>query len=539
MLEFHQQCCDAEQYLQLAKLCGWHGQCYADLRPVGSQLWFAWPLWLGLPIQSTIYAGLLLLFLSCWLALKNFQFFCAQFSIRSSAAVQIFAFSTIIAVHLFVFWPLLFVSLADLPAGLLLLNGLWCWLLAYRAAAKPRCVLYALSGLLLGLAAWVRAFYLIPVSLAVAIYVFYCLFNRGQRWPALGLLLCFLPILTQYALTWQRYQQWSYLAPQKSDYWTQVHLRDRSVGYDTILPGIGLRHYPRCEIGKLGLIGAWENKDIASAWCLLSERLDFYARSDLRQAYIRASASPNLIKYSEQLDTQFIWQRTGFAVDKDAAIAPDGKKTAERLRVDDTEFKPHQEKRLFIATPAVAAGSYTASIWLWSPLAKSVELILASGHNNTLAKLDIVLQPEPVRYHLTAELAQGRHTLVVRAPSQNNSHMGFELGDYFYAWGGQLVAGTQPLEYHFGESPMEQRSWSTPLLLFNTVLLFGALLLLIVPGARSPALFMGSGLVLLCLAQSLVILPEQRFIAALQVWIWLNGLMLFALLLLRKCRSEQ
>lgn len=525
MFEFTTQCCDAHQYLDFGRVCVTTGECYNTLRPLGAVLWFAWPKWLGLPDDSLIAAHLALLVLSVVLSVFALRRWLYMGGYGTGLPLSLLLLVLSAGSHVFFFWPVLFVALADAPAGLLGLIGLWLLFLGWQRGTGLSLLLLGMSGLLLGLAVWIRAFYLYPLFVLLALYLLLWVLRPSRRWVEWMLVLALLPVGTQYAMTWQRYQQFSFIAPSDSRQWSVAHLRDAAAGYDTVMPGDSYRWFPKCAFGVNGLKGAWERKDIAPAWCILSSRMAFYWFSDARMTYMNLGDQRNLLRYGESLDTYPIWINAKLDVIPDAAVSPDGRKTAERVQMRDGGHEAGV-KELFTGLRASAAGMHTASLWLWSPLPKALQISwLQVETNRVLAEKTVVLTPEPVRYVLPADFQsmQEYNVFIIRAPAAQETDMGYLADDYYHAWGVQIEPGGEASDYAFAKTPSVYRHWSTSLGIIHLILVALVWSLWLHPGLRSVPFAMAFFLMALVFGEALLIVPEQRFIVVFQTLLWLFG----------------
>ncbi len=234
-LQFQPQCCDAERYLKLGSGCaeGLNG-CYDPLRPMGSVLWFSIPYRLGLPPEYIILGNLLLMSTSIvlsWLVMVRILEATEPHAPRSKAlrSFSLFGFSAF--AHLLFFSPVLFNSLSDTPAAGFALSAVWVFLLS---RLNHSTVLLGISGILFGMAAMFRVYYLVPVLMVLVAFVI--VWTKQRRFGELVFLLAVLPILFQCLATYRTQGQINYLGNEPMSRWSSIHLKTSAIGYDTLLP---------------------------------------------------------------------------------------------------------------------------------------------------------------------------------------------------------------------------------------------------------------------------------------------------------------
>ena len=289
LLQFLPQCCDAENYLGLGLRCAQGGTCYDHLRPMGSILWFSLPYRLGLPPESLILANLLLLLvsvvLSGYVASKSTMRFLGPRQrpgrwARRLLIALLFGLSAL--VHVVFLRPVLFNSLSDGPAALLVLIAIS---LIVVARLDRSYITLGIAGALLGLAAWIRVFYLLPVVVLVGVYLVLWLKNHRRRLGELTFLVALIPILLQFIATYDAYGYVGYQEEEVARFWRHAHLSSSAMGYDTLLPAAGYTWSSTREIED-GLLGAWKRKDVAGAICLVIDRVRFYFGSYSPRTYM-------------------------------------------------------------------------------------------------------------------------------------------------------------------------------------------------------------------------------------------------------------
>lgn len=293
MLEFFPQCCDAGYYLEEGAACAQQaladGACFGQLRPMGSYLWFSLPYRLGLPAESLILAHLLLLLVSVALSSLAYTRLIAKIARRPTSfqrrkwlhAVSFGGISAL--VHWVFFYPVIFNSLADAPAAFFTLIAIWLLLLSQTGHRRA---MLAASGALLGLAAWIRVFYLYPLFFVLSVFLVLWLLDRKRRLGELVFLVALIPVLVQFIVTFQQSGQVSYVGTVQTSQLTDFHLGSTSMGYDTLVFPTEGHHWPsNCEVEN-GLIGAWERRDLSEAVCLLGKKAQFYFGSYSPRTYL-------------------------------------------------------------------------------------------------------------------------------------------------------------------------------------------------------------------------------------------------------------
>ena len=263
-----QQCCDADEYLDMGYMCAKAGMCYNPLRPIGDTLWFSIPYVLNTNEQILFYLHLALLAL---LAASTFYLF------KKLLPTALFVVAVI-----FLNWPTFFHSLSDTPATLLFVEGI---VLALIAQGRNSARLFFASGLALGLSAFLRAAYLYPLLLAGGVFLLYWLWQKNRQWPAVFIISFFIPLSLQFFSTWKYTAQWHYLSEGRSNSIMNFHLHSDATGYDTYLPQSGLYWSPDCPAAA-GLLPSIKATDIDSTWCILKNRLAFYLGSYAMSTYL-------------------------------------------------------------------------------------------------------------------------------------------------------------------------------------------------------------------------------------------------------------
>lgn len=545
LFDIANQCCDAGSYVGIGSECAVGGKCYGELRPVGDYLWFAVPPKLGWPLESLIAANLVMLLVSILLSVMAFKKLLestCSLAVRKSPLFLMVLSS--IAIHAVFLRPTLFNTLSDPPANLFLLNSFWLLMIAHFNHRQGLAVKmqFLLSGLCLGLAAWLRAFYLYPVLVGLSAYLMSWIFSKKRKPEQLLLLLALLPISTQYITMHKVYGTYSYLQEESTNSWVRVHLYQPFIGYDTVFPREGYFWEPQhCE-AKLGILNGWDAGDYKGIGCIVMERIYFYLGSYEPETYKFTDRTNQLIfQYAESIGaSQTDWFISELMVEPDVTMAPDGKQTAEKLTV--TTAKPDGSGDVVMWIPLRANTPHTFSVWLWSPVARTVNLAIKRHNDDAIiARQQFTLTSTPTRYAITgATLGVDRNSIggttfnadlydvdIGRTPYPDAAvSFGTVPGDYFYAWGAQLETGGSTTDYDPSGifSPDSVRKWRPAILVLNA----GMLLLALIAIVRQRAFWFrqGAGLCILAIAlasaaESVAIIPEQRFGIGWMIFFWL------------------
>jgi hypothetical protein len=433
--------------------------------------------------------------------------------------------------HVVYLWPVAFLALADAPAALLALCG--CWLLL-GTERKP--VALAAAGLLLGLAASIRAFYLYPLLGCLAAYFLLWAVDRSRRPVELLLLLALLPVAMQFAVVFERSGRLTYIDPEQQRKWADFHLRDSAAGYDTLLPVEAFRWPSHCSEDDAGFLDAWERADAALGLCLLQRRLTFYFGSHATQTFLEA----------EDLDLhQFVGVTTlqtnvrSALVWINAAPSPDGRNAGVRMEPVGEQGDLGVE---FVIVPEQST-DYVFSVWAWSLQVEAIELLFLRGgtcdgggdgadggaRREVLATRVIELGPEPVRHAVSAPLQAGvRQCLFIGALDGRDIRWTGTERRSLLIWGGKLEPGLAPVPWKPKADPRlgeARRHWLPGLLAAHAV----AAGLVLAAGWRNRrrlgrAVLTVAGFAGLLLAQGLVIVPEQRFVIVFEVLLWVAAI---------------
>ncbi len=518
-LSFSEQCCDAVDYLALGARCAATLECYDPLRPVGAALWFALPHALGLPAETLILLHGALALASCVLASRLLLRWLAptldSLGFALARVLRALTVGAICLVHLVYLWPTMFNALADPPAALLMLIGLWALLLRPRHVAA-----YVGIGLLFGAAAWIRAFYLYPLIGFFLVTALLWAFDRRRRFAETGLIAFLLPILVQVAVNWQHTGRLGFIDSDQRQTWGELHLRDGAMGYDTLLPTETFRWKTTCSADAAGPMLALERRDPGLAACLVANRGYFYFGSFAPATYLKHDdLDLHYFADAEILSTSLVAATMQF----NAATAPDGRDNVIRLGPStrngttpfgvDMRFRPEFDAQ------------YVFSVWAWSPDAGQIEtrIDVPDAAHLPASVASAALTPIPERRHMSAILEAGREYRLWIGTGNTDSASTVKPVSTLYLWGGKLEQGATPVPWRSRADPRlgeAQRLWSPWLAASHAV----ALLWLAALGwNRWPPSRVGLGITLLLgviLAQALVIVPEQRFAVVLEIALW-------------------
>ncbi len=535
------QCCDAFTYVQQGNTCALTGACSGDIRPMGVYYWFSIPERLGLPLNVLILLNLLLMLASVVLSVfalqRTLQTQCPHRKWGPITGLAVLVASLL--AHGVFLYPTLFHTLTDGPSSCLALMGAWLMLMSLQAGtAKQRGRQLFAAGLLWGFAAWLRAFYLYPVLCGLAIYLLGWVCSRPRQWCGLLLLSALLPIGTQYLHTYQSTGKLAYLDEEAGKFIT-MHSSLTTAGYDTLLPSDGFFYPPDCVV-RYGILDGLKAGAFDDVACLAKERLKFYLGSYQPETYVFTDVINQLEpRYVELQGDPVGWWLDRMSIDVNAAPAPDGSDTAERL----TLLDPSAGGQIFKPVMLRGDTTHTFSVWLWSPTAMTLDLVFTRNYDReTIASSHVTISPEPQRYTITgrttelpgflpadASMETMQYAVSIRSQAQASDKAAF-----FYVWGGQLEAADHASTYQpYKEPALSDIRVLKPWLWY---LQLSALLLALLSALAHWRIFLASapGLAImaafgLALVESLAIIPEQRFSVAWQILLW----WLVVLLLLR------
>lgn len=525
ILQFFQQCCDTQDYLYYGQLCA-AGNCYEPLRPAGALYWFSIPYRLGWPPEILIVLHWILLIASIALVtITGIQWVKKNGGSLSRTAWIALAIASL-AIHLFFFRPVLYHALTDAPAGLLLLIGIWLFILGQL---KNSGALYLIAGICLGLSVWMRSFYLYPVLGFVLATTLIAIISHRSHWKKLALLVALLPILSQYHLVHQKHGYYAFLNKEKSAYWTQHHLISRFVGHDSNLSTKSAYGWAAaCAMKAHSMLDVWQNKDMEGFLCLVKERTRFYWGSYLPTSYLVPppgfQPSVNHLTHYEQLENLWVWWRNNTTVEANAAQDPYGNPGADKVIIQQASFHG-ATGGIYQSTiyPPLKTVPHHFSVWLWSEQPLSISMAVFTNSNVLVTRREIELTSQPIRYELPfTPPEEVLYFIGLGALDGARVSFGRNEQDAFYAWGAQITESPEMLPYAADPKLNEQRIWSKLLLLCNGLAVISAVLVLLL-STRSPPL--PDRLLLITFfasiyGLSLLIIPEQRFVVAFLVFCW-------------------
>lgn len=523
LLLLEPQCCDANEYLQLGRLCA-DGQCQDALRPLGTAVWFSLPFRLGIAPEWLVTVHLLLLLLSAALGARAMASLAGN--ARSTRTTQALLLPSLL-VHGIWFWPILRVTLSDLPASVLALCG--CWLLLL-AGEQRRASWQALAGALcLGVACLVRTFFLYPLYGALLAWLLAALV--AGRWRAVlpALLVALLPPLLQYNSTWRHSGEWSYLHPRWAQNWSHRHLTDAATGYDTVSATPYRWYTAPCATSDW--LASLQQRDMGGAACLALGRLQFYLGSYSARTFLVGEHDNLLAGYERAIGG---WQLDGLAAITEADPALAGQlmaslaaecppEAAERplcqaasASTGNLLLQPQVPGQLQQAARLAAATPYTFSAISWSAVPVTLQASLLDTGQTVLASATWPVGPMPTVHQLSATTGQaGLHRVRIESPQASATP--------FALWGLRLEQGTAPDWREAVRLPPEAiRLWSPWLLAANSAAVLGALAVVWLHRRQwRPAQWAALAFVALSAGLSIVIVPEQRFFVVPLVACWL------------------
>lgn len=526
------QCCDAGSYTTYGDECAATNTCYGDLRPIGDYLWFSVPPRFGWPEESLIAANFVVTGISVLLSVMAFYKLLSvvsKTSIGKPAIFILFLLSCII--HAVFLRPVIFNTLSDPPANMMLLSSIWLLMLAYfNTHTATRVLQLLLTGLCMGLAVWLRAFYLYPVLAGIGVYMLLWLFSSKRQWIELLILLALLPIGTQYYFMHRAYGTYSYLNEETTNSWSDLHLNHPFIGYDTIFPRNGYFWSPEFCEATSGILNGLQARDYRSVACIVAARLYFYLGTYEPDTYLYSGAKNQLLgQYAESIgDLASDWFPQNIDWHPNEAMAPDDQKTADRLVVNNTAVDGRGDVVQWVQLRGDTV--HTFSVWLWSPVARTVNLAIKRHFDDMpIAVGQFTLTPEPKRYSVTGKtLGDDLYDVDIgRTPYPDKTiTFGTVANDFLYAWGAQLEAGAQMTEYGGKDGPVPDviRQWRPVLLVINCEMF----LLCIIAFIRHRVFWLHrkEGLAILTIfilaaAECVAIIPEQRFGIGLMIFFWL------------------
>ncbi len=275
-LKFAEQCCDAVGYLELGRVCVKNiNACWDPMRTIGATLYYSVPFFFGWPPETIIVFNFILMGLAVYSATRVvFNFLEAR--IQHAYRAWLVAAGIAVVPHVLFMWGCARHSLTDVPAGSLILIGLW----SLVNAVQKKTYAQAYSGLFFSMAALMRPFYL---YLALMVMVVYSVFQGVKLKakaikPIVTFMLCILiPLGFQYYLTYNNTKHWSFVDRDLQEKCLRGSMKFECYGYDTILPGTSyLFTDPYTSNGTGGLVNAVARHDWKRAAILFAKKENFY-----------------------------------------------------------------------------------------------------------------------------------------------------------------------------------------------------------------------------------------------------------------------
>jgi len=529
---FFQQCCDAISLQKIGEKCALYNDCYTDVRPGGAGYWFSLPTRFGLPDSSLIYTNIALLLLSSLLSCL------AIFSIqrqKKPIVIKICFAMASVAIHGIFLWPTLFTSLSDPPSALLMLNGIWLLLLSRNTNSAPNLMLIVVGSSMLGLAAWIRSFYFYPLlaSIAIGCIGFYFLLKEHKKISHVLILSALLFPGVQIMHTYKTTGKIAYIYTAASNNWINTHLGSKEIGYDTVLPELAMYSRPQyCNINS-GLLVSLKTLDYSSLLCLLTNRAAFYLSTYKSTTFIDKNKPKNLLsgERAEDINGDATSLVHNLDIQWNAAIDPFGNITAAKLQKKQTASTDIAYVAQWITLPGDT--EYTFSVWLWAEHPKNIEIAFSRHRDNLLiAKKNTSVTTQPQRFFVSGKTqdANDYNVSIGNMPFANDSIDKSPMPATFYAWGAQLEVGSLMTEYSDFEAPNPEllRPQYPLLLAANIIAIFTALLFMVRKREvllTNPAHLVAVSIMVFSFAQALIVIPEQRFIVACMIFIWLLAVM--------------
>jgi len=532
--DFIAQCCDATGYLELGKICALGNSCYDETRPMGAILWFGLPYRLGVSQNAIILVHVALL-----LASSCLSFFSTQKLIRlvhplHNRGMQIIMGFACLVAHIVFLYPVIHTSLSDVPASLFALIAVWLLILNPQKSLL-RILFLASAGLFLGLAAWIRAFFLYPVLVAVTAWFLFWLFNQERKYTDIVFLILFIPLAIQVIETKNQTGVFSYIDPKDSQHWSDIHLNSLAAGYDTILPNRPWFWKTQCEAP---IIESLKTANISSLGCLLAARLNFYWGSYSPTGYFPGDATVvydnlNFSQASLLSGMDGKWKNSNMAQRRHIESIKGEKRSVVQISKPDINSYGEMYQTFYFQKNSHCA----ASMELWSPRAPQIVTLTLRNHTTkellserryvlaSITSPPLYILPHPKTAIVDADINEsGFYDVVIASKfydkkseeaqeaARHNTKISFLP---FYVWEDRMW------DTVFTEGAEAARIFSKSILLLNSMAFVGSLLLL-VKLRNQLNLHMSITLIFLStsFAEALLIIPEQRFVITPMIAIW-------------------
>ena len=313
----------------------------------------------------------------------------------------------------------------------------------------------------------------------------------------------------------------AYLPQTGPQFWRNMHQRSNYIGYDTLLPE---ESYPWFgdRAGCTGLWTAVEQRNWRGLTCTLEGRVYFLLGSYAYQTYIQ----------TDRIDWDFM------SVDprlKPESL-PEGEWPYERtqggsrfhLEGDDTQspFKVIQEvlleqpQKITVNITLRDATKYASADTQTVPVKTFLRLTVEDVDGKIIAEEWLSLSRTLERYHWTLpDELQGRYVVAVSSSLDRPAPAYFDAGDF------TVQSGEHAESYPM--APERIRIWSRSWQGIQCAALGIVLIALFRRVKTQPVACSLALLPLAILAQSLLVIPEQRFIIVFEIALWLGVFAVF------------
>ena len=499
---------DAPEYLWQGENCAYNDQCFNILRPVISMLWFSLPHRLGLPSTAILILHALLLL--CSLALSAHLIIrLAGKSERFFRLQQLFAYIVSAGIHAAFLWPTFFYSLTDTPAALLILCAIFLLLILQNSNAKFRGVGYFFIGLILGCAEGLRIFYLYPLLAFLALYLIISVLQKKREWRRFYLLSALLPVLLQNYATFLYSREIAHMpASPTMRFWSNMHYDSIYTGYDTLIPAEGYPWFISPCAAQQGLRASWHKHDWQQISCLIAGRMYFLLGSYSQQTYFER----NDITIGDTALTGNLadigaanWENpysSGGTIFQATAVAGNN-----IWHVDSQTNLPGTPITLALTTQSDET---------------STQLIMRIQKldGQILAEKIIPMTLKPARHFLHANIpAAGAYVITVGTEKTHPAPFIFQFGD--------LRLTPSSAEEDYPVDPNKVRYWSLIILSIQIMIILLFVVTVLKKSKHQPEWLAIAALPLLIIAQSPMVIPEQRFIIVSEICFWLAAATVF------------
>lgn len=553
--ELIQQCCDADHYLQMGKICAETGDCYNQLRPMGNAYWFSVPYRLGLGPGYFVVAHLALTLVSILLSVISLQYFFKGIKNRRFVIISLCLVSTV--VHVIFLYPVFRVSLSDLPASLFFLTGVWGLILFHFSQDRYKACWMIMAGIMFGAAVWMRIYFFGPVLLLIFVMGFGSFFKEKTDFRENFLLIAMIPVFIQFAAVYRHTGYIAYAEKDISNEVKRIHQTIHASGWDTVLPvqptgtPSGWAWPSACEnvvchlAGKAYFyLGSYApdtyhiyDKPGVDEYCLFAEghqypeeKCESFTIRNIKQEIV-PQMKPDLYSAGTK-PWQDISRLATVAHDVDVVLAhriskEDKLATAEAFQTLTLE-KGHQ---------------YAFAVWAWTE-DKHVNLIEVfirrRDGKEDITSTGLILFEKPGFVDAIADIDEtGLYDVGVRWRGYREGHgpeaIGYRPGlklnqQPFYLWGARLQRGINDAWSDAGSAQVYKppRWWSPVLFVTHAIVFFLAFLMLHRVFHKDILLSVSLGSAFLAISvMGFVVVPEQRFFIATMILSWLLAFVYF------------